>query len=329
MPDQEHGRLDNAIDRAVRGMMQIDPRAGLTHRVAERLHTPARRALWVTPAFAAAALAVAIFAGIPLLRAPQPPVPAEPPIAAAPSRPFPVTPSIGEPAPATPPRSSVRNEPVPADSIFGPRRGQVTATSVPAPGSAAEGRGGPTARPSTGAGDRELIRSAPIAIDPIDAPRAASGLARSIVQTPAGPPADVAGRPEPAQALNVRIEITILEQTGQAAPAKKVVTLLTSDRQNGSIRSGGTVRAGEQRRAVAINVDARPTLLRENSMRLDLALEYQPQVPAGIAAEPGLWTVKEHVNVVVESARPLLVSETFDPTSDRRVTVEVKATVVR
>ncbi len=154
-------------------------------------------------------------------------------------------------------------------------------------------------------------------------------------QTPAAPtPAaqppkapEPAARPDPAQSINVRVELTISEQTGQSPAAKKVVTLMTSDRQNGSIRSGGSVRAGERYRNVSINVDARPTLLREGALRMDVALEYQPQSTAGGNTEPGLWTVNERVNVILESGKPLLISETFDPTGDRRVTVEIKATV--
>ena len=37
MPEERRGRLDHAIDRAVRDMMQVDPRPGLRHRVANRL----------------------------------------------------------------------------------------------------------------------------------------------------------------------------------------------------------------------------------------------------------------------------------------------------
>lgn len=143
-------------------------------------------------------------------------------------------------------------------------------------------------------------------------------------------PAPSTARAEPAaEPVNVRVEVSISEQTGQTAPAKKVVTLMTSDRQNGSIRSGGSVRAGERYRTVSINVDARPTLLGEGAMRMDVALEYQPQAPAGGSTEPGLWTVNERVSVVLHSGKPLVISETFDPTSDRRMTVEVTATVLK
>ncbi|MBA2303248.1 MAG: hypothetical protein H0W08_11500 [Acidobacteria bacterium] len=142
-------------------------------------------------------------------------------------------------------------------------------------------------------------------------------------------PEAATARPDPAQAVNIRVEVTISEQVGQASPAKKVVTLMTSDRQNGSIRSGGSVRAGERYRSVSINVDARPTMLRDSLMRLDVALEYQPQTTAAASAEPGLWTVNERVNVVLESGKAVVISETFDPTSDRRLTVELKATLLR
>jgi hypothetical protein len=136
-------------------------------------------------------------------------------------------------------------------------------------------------------------------------------------------------RPDPAQPVNIRVEVTISEQVEGGGTAKKVVTLMTSDRQNGSIRSGGSVRAGERYRSVSINVDARPTILREGLMRLDVALEYQPQTTVAASAEPGLWQVNERVNVVLESGKPVSISETFDPTSNRRLTVELKATLLK
>lgn len=146
---------------------------------------------------------------------------------------------------------------------------------------------------------------------------------------PAAKASEQPSRPDPAQPVNVRIEVTIAEQTGGADASKKVVTLMTSDRQNGVIRSSGNVRSGERYRAVAINVDARPIMLRDNAMRLELGLEYQPQTSGGATTESGLWTVNERVSVVLESGKPLMISQTFDPTSDRKVTVEVKATVLR
>jgi hypothetical protein len=69
-------RLDEAIDRAVRDMMDVDPRPGLTRRVLARLDEPLRGSLTVPVrrlAVAAAALAVvAIAAALLVNRTPAP-----------------------------------------------------------------------------------------------------------------------------------------------------------------------------------------------------------------------------------------------------------------
>ena len=100
MPNEVRGRLEDAIDRAVRGIMQVDPRPGLRHRVADRLTAPARRA-WLVPAYAAAVLA-AVIASIVMLRLPEP-----------------TAPSVGDASIFGPPSqrvtaASLRPEPLPA-----------------------------------------------------------------------------------------------------------------------------------------------------------------------------------------------------------------------
>src|SRR5688572_10990302 len=63
------------------------------------------------------------------------------------------------------------------------------------------------------------------------------------VRQPAPQPTEAAPpRPEPrppAQLINVRIELTISDQRGSAAPAVKTVTMVVADRANGRVRSGG------------------------------------------------------------------------------------------
>jgi hypothetical protein len=147
---------------------------------------------------------------------------------------------------------------------------------------------------------------------------------------PAPPTEQPATRPEPAgQPLNIRVEFTITEEVGGAAPAKKLVTLTVADRQNSYVRSGGDVRVGERYRNVNINVDARPTILREGLVRLDVTLEYRPQATGGATGEPALWGISERVGVILDSGKPLIISQAFDPTSDRRMTVELKATILK
>jgi hypothetical protein len=39
--------------------------------------------------------------------------------------------------------------------------------------------------------------------------------------------------------------------------------------------------------------------------------------------------MNEQVGVVLDSGKPLVVSQAFDPTSDRRISVELKATILK
>ncbi len=68
--------LDAAIDRAVREMMSVEPRADLRQRVmAELLEEPARATLWPRLAFGSAALAAAVLIALMLVNRPaDPPV---------------------------------------------------------------------------------------------------------------------------------------------------------------------------------------------------------------------------------------------------------------
>jgi hypothetical protein len=156
MPEERRGRLDHAIDRAVREMVQVDPRPGLRHRVANRLakaEAPGAASL-VTLTFAfprpyaviaAAAAVLVMVAAFGLLRGPElaPEVdvvestPAVSPVAAAPSLP-PVTASEPVAAPVGTARAERVPPPGPAsipparDGIFGERNARIRAANVPA-----------------------------------------------------------------------------------------------------------------------------------------------------------------------------------------------------
>lgn len=167
-------------------------------------------------------------------------------------------------------------------------------------------------------------------------------------EAPQPAPAAIAmPRPEPqGQPVNVRLDLTITDQTGPGEPVKKVITMVVADRQSGSIRSKGVVKIPAEPpsagttyvgmapyRDVTINVDAHPMLLRspDGNIRVDLGLEYQPTIGGGkgASAEPGTSNLNERISVIVEPGKPLTISQAADPASDRRISVELKATILR
>jgi hypothetical protein len=121
-----------------------------------------------------------------------------------------------------------------------------------------------------------------------------------------------------AQLANIRIELTIVDQRSEAAGAPKTVTMLIEDRQSGRIRTG--------RGNTSLNVDGHPEILREGRIRVNLSLEYAPQDSPDRAAPP---PIQESVTALLEDGKALVVSQSADPSGDRKVRLEVKATIVK
>lgn len=139
-------------------------------------------------------------------------------------------------------------------------------------------------------------------------------------QKPAAQNAETVGQP-----VNIKLELTITDQTGPGEPLRKTVTLVVADRSNGSIRSSGSVR-GQGR--VQINVDARPQILQSGSIRVSLGMEYNPRV-SGPDNPTESSTLTEQIGVVLQPGKPLIVSQAADPASDRKITVELTGTLLR
>lgn len=154
MPEERRGRLDHAIDRAVREMMQLEPRPGLRHRVANRLaDVDASGAAWPmafafarrSALLATVAAVVLVLAAFVLLRQSSPrseadvveATPAVSPVATVPSG-TPVSDSAPAAGPATvSPAPRVTHSAMPPipparGGIFGERTGRIRAASMPA-----------------------------------------------------------------------------------------------------------------------------------------------------------------------------------------------------
>lgn len=147
---------------------------------------------------------------------------------------------------------------------------------------------------------------------PAEKPAVAQGQSRPAA--PAEAPA------APGQAVNVKLDITISDQAGSAEPSKKTVSMIVADRALGSIRSiGNSVRA-------ILNIDATPQILPNGSIKVSLGLEYNPHKGEGPPSGSGL---NQRAAIVLVPGKPLVLSQAADPLSDRKITVEVRAEILK
>lgn len=133
------------------------------------------------------------------------------------------------------------------------------------------------------------------------------------------------------QAVNIKVEVTISDQRANGVAPKKTVTVVTGDQLSGYIRTQ-TLFPGIG--DVPLNVDAEPQILADGKIRLRLNLQYDLPSPAGAPTKDEQrtalkTTIRENLAIVLENGKPLVVAQSADPVSDRQVTVEVKATVLR
>jgi hypothetical protein len=136
-----------------------------------------------------------------------------------------------------------------------------------------------------------------------------------VTQVVPGPPKKVRGRD-----VNVQIELTITEHQGGAAGEKRVVSMIVADAAFGRIRSTAS-------QDVKLNIDATPTMLDNDRIALELTIEYIPITPEGAARRPA--GLLEMLTVILQNGKPLQISQAADPTIDRRITAEVRASVMK
>jgi hypothetical protein len=162
-------------------------------------------------------------------------------------------------------------------------------------------------------------------------------------QAPPAPEAPPAPQPKPApeqpprQPINVRIEVTIIDQRGKAPMMKKTITAVTGDQLNARIRTqaefvGMAAQIGPTT-PIPLNLDVMPTILPNGRVRVTLGLEYSlpvlPEEPAASGPRLVRTGIQENISVNLDDGKPLVVAQSADPVSDRQVTVEVRATILK
>jgi hypothetical protein len=164
-------------------------------------------------------------------------------------------------------------------------------------------------------------------------PQSASGQEKPAI--PPSPAPQPAPAPTPrafGQPVAVRIELTITDQVGTAAPVKKTMTMMAADGERASVRSMNRAmgQSGAQ-----FNVDAKP-MLTQDKIRLELSISYDasetPMPGTPEKAEKAVsWstTLQESMGVILENGKPTVISQSADPRTDRKVSVEVRATILK
>lgn len=151
-----------------------------------------------------------------------------------------------------------------------------------------------------------------------------------------------------ADATNIRLDVTISDQSVDGPPVKKSISLILANRGSGRVRSTGTltqewVTPGMTRPdgtpvinirpvgEVQLNLDAEVMIVGDNKVRTMLTLEYTPggQTPLPNESVITRSPLNQSVTVNLTSGQPLIITQAADPLSERKVTVEVTATIVR
>jgi len=88
---------------------------------------------------------------------------------------------------------------------------------------------------------------------------------------------------------------------------------------------------GEAPYVADLNVDARPFVSVDGPVQLELTLVYAPPKgpPDHKEPKPRPTGINQSQTVVPQSGKPLVISQAADPIGDRKVIVEVKATVLK
>jgi len=131
--------------------------------------------------------------------------------------------------------------------------------------------------------------------------------------------------PRPGQLANVRIDVKIADERAGQPPVSKTVSLTVADRRDGSVRA-----SANDFGPVPLNVDASPVIDGVH-IRLALGLQYTwiDEAATGEARPRSRRDFQQRLGLVLEDGKPLRVAQSADPLSDRRVSLEVTATILR
>lgn len=154
-------------------------------------------------------------------------------------------------------------------------------------------------------------------------------------QAPAGPPSPPGlclpgsancNPAEGGQLVNVRLDVSVIDQTGTGAAQPKTLMVVLADRAMGQTRA-----VYEDR---SIFVDARPTVV-DGLIRMSVTVKSEeppkmmmPLAPGAVFKGPDPilnWT--NSFALLLSNGKPMVALETMDAVTKRKMSIEVKATI--
>ena len=135
--------------------------------------------------------------------------------------------------------------------------------------------------------------------------------------------------PRPGQLANVRIDVKITDERGGQPPVSKLVSLTVADRRDGFVRANAAD-SGPIPGTIPLNVDASP-VIDGTHIRLSLGLQYGwiDASASGEARHSSRRDFQQRLGLVLESGKTVQATQSVDPLNDRRVSLDVTATIVR
>lgn len=121
---------------------------------------------------------------------------------------------------------------------------------------------------------------------------------------------------------NIKVDLALTDTTSAESSTKRTITMMLVDGAGGQIRSSGPS-------GTSLNVDASPHVRPDGKIWLNFSLQYYPAVEFNANSGHAPAVLNEAMTVVLVDGKPMLVSQSADPRGDRRVSVEVTATVVK
>jgi hypothetical protein len=123
-------------------------------------------------------------------------------------------------------------------------------------------------------------------------------------------------------ATNIRLDLTITD-TFTGTPVKKTVSMIVLT------QNGGMIRTASPEGWAVLNIDAVAGAYQGGLVSVRMTFEYSPALPKDISTTGRPPKLNESITVALQDGKPLVVSQSADPASDRKVTAELTATILK